>query len=57
MKQISCRDFGVDCDFVARGETEEEVMRKGSEHGCKVHGYCDIKPEDRKKAKSLIRDV
>ncbi len=57
MKQLSCRDFGVDCDFVARGKTEEEVMRIGSEHGCKAHGKCEFTPEEKQRAKSLIRNV
>jgi hypothetical protein len=26
-KTLSCRDAGVDCDFVARGETEEKRVR------------------------------
>lgn len=33
MKTISCRDAGVDCDFVARGNTADEVMKTASEHG------------------------
>ena len=28
MKTLSCRDVGVDCDFVAQGQTEQEVMEK-----------------------------
>ena len=30
-KQLSCRDFGAECDFMARAETEEEVMKYGYE--------------------------
>jgi predicted small metal-binding protein len=26
-KRLSCRDVGVDCDFVACGKTEEEILR------------------------------
>ena len=25
-KKLSCRDVGVDCDFVARGNSEEEIL-------------------------------
>jgi hypothetical protein len=25
-KTVNCRDVGVDCDFVAKGETEEELL-------------------------------
>jgi predicted small metal-binding protein len=32
-KAIYCSDMGADCDFVARGETLEEVLKVGAEHG------------------------
>jgi len=35
--------MGVNCDFVATGNTPEEVMRNGMEHGTQAHG---MKPED-----------
>ena len=37
-KEIRCRDVGVDCDWVASGETEEEIMKKVAEHAKKTHG-------------------
>jgi len=44
MLSLACRDAGVmDCDFVARGMTEEELWRDGTEHIIKVH---DMKDED-----------
>ena len=36
-KILRCKDIGVDCDFVARGKTEEEVLNKASEHAKKDH--------------------
>jgi predicted small metal-binding protein len=30
MKTLSCKDSGCDCDYIAKGETEEDVMK---EHG------------------------
>jgi predicted small metal-binding protein len=56
-KQISCRDVGADCDFMVRAETEEEVMRVASDHGCRVHNFCDESPEMVDKVKSLIKNV
>jgi predicted small metal-binding protein len=56
-KQLSCRDFGVDCDFVARGDTEEEVLKSASEHGCQVHNKCESSPDIKSKMRSLIRNV
>ena len=42
-KTIHCRYMGADCDFVARGETMEDVLAVGAEHGKAVHGISEIK--------------
>ena len=42
---ISCRDIGVDCDFVARGDTVEEVLQACAKHGKEAHGMDKIPPE------------
>ena len=56
MKTINCRDAGIQCDFVARGQTNEEVMRVAAEHRRQKHGMQNITPELQQKMKSLIRD-
>ena len=38
MKTLSCRDAGCDCDYIAKGETEEDVMKDAAQHGMKEHG-------------------
>ena len=43
MKTITCREAGFECDYIVRGETEEEVMNRGVEHAMQDHG---IKEED-----------
>jgi len=55
-KVIRCRDVGVDCDFVARGETDIEVLRKCAEHARSEHGMEKIPPELAVKVKEAIRD-
>jgi predicted small metal-binding protein len=58
-KTLNCRDVGVDCPYVARGETEEELMADVIKHGKEVHGYTDEQlndPEMMKKVKSAIRE-
>lgn len=55
-KVLTCRDVGVDCDFVARGATEEEVLEKARAHAASDHGFADIPPELVDKAKAAIRD-
>jgi len=56
-KRLSCRDVGVDCDFVACGKTEEEIFQKASEHGRSEHNMSEIPEELKAKARSVIRDV
>ena len=45
---LACRDTGVDCDFVSRGETEAEVMEVGTKHVKAVHNYTDEQLSDPK---------
>lgn len=37
MLKFACKDSGVDCDFVATGETVEEVKEKAFAHAGVVH--------------------
>ncbi|MBW6503791.1 DUF1059 domain-containing protein [bacterium] len=55
-KVISCKDAGVDCDFVARGETEEELFRNALEHGRAYHGMTEIPIDLQEKMRRLIRE-
>jgi predicted small metal-binding protein len=55
-KKLSCRDVGVDCDFVARGNSVEEILEKAREHARKDHGFPDIPPDLVERVKALIRD-
>ena len=43
---LACRDAGVDCDNVARGETEEEVLAEGLKHVKEAHGFTDEQLND-----------
>ena len=45
---LACKDAGVDCPYVAQGETEEEVLQEGVEHVKAVHGYTDDHLQDPK---------
>jgi len=55
-KVLACKDMGADCDFVARGENEEELFKAVAEHGAQVHGMTEISPEMVGLAKSLIKE-
>jgi predicted small metal-binding protein len=55
-KVFKCSDLGMKCDFVARAETEEELMKLVRKHGMEAHGMADVKPELLAKVKAAIRD-
>jgi len=55
-KTISCRDVGVDCDFVATGETEQEILQKCSEHARTTHNMNELPAELAEKVRGNIRD-
>ena len=58
MLSLACRDAGVvDCDFVAKGMTEEELWRDGTEHIIKVHSMKaeDITPQFKQSHKQYIK--
>ena len=38
MKSLACKDLGMQCDFVATGNTVEEVKQKAMTHAQMVHG-------------------
>ena len=55
---LACRDAGVTCPYVARGETEEEVLKNASKHVKEVHGYTDEQLNDPKfieESKKIIK--
>ena len=36
-KVLRCKDVGMDCDFEARAESEEEVLKQAAEHAAATH--------------------
>jgi len=56
-KRLSCRDVGADCDFIACGKTEDEVMQKAADHARTSHNMSEISKEVHDKVRSAIRDV
>ncbi len=55
---LACRDTGADCPYVARGETENELMADIVKHAKEVHGYTDEQLNDPKmieKVKAAIK--
>jgi predicted small metal-binding protein len=46
----------MNCDFVARGESEEDVLNQAAKHAEKDHGLKDLSPEMVATVKSKIHD-
>jgi len=55
-KALRCRDVGMDCDFVARAETEEEILKTAAEHAATAHEMKEIPEEVLEKVRAAIRD-
>ena len=37
MLQFACKNLGIDCDFVATGDTKEDVLQQAMAHGSSIH--------------------
>jgi predicted small metal-binding protein len=55
-KVMKCRSVGLDCDFVARGKDDDEVMKQVAAHAQKDHGMQTISPDIAAKVKASIHD-
>lgn len=55
-KAMRCGDVVPGCDFVARGDSEDEVMGQVAEHARTAHGLDSVPPELAAKARASIRD-
>jgi predicted small metal-binding protein len=38
MLTLVCRETGLNCDYIIKGETEEDLLKKGAEHATQAHG-------------------
>jgi predicted small metal-binding protein len=55
MRDFHCRDAGMQCDFVARGNTDDEVLQQAGRHAQQAHGMA-ANPELEKRVRGLIHD-
>jgi predicted small metal-binding protein len=56
MLKFKCKDVGFECDFVAKGKTEDEILSQCAIHATRDHGMKqeDITDELRGKIKANI---
>ncbi|MDB5078606.1 MAG: hypothetical protein JWP00_530 [Chloroflexi bacterium] len=61
-KELHCSDAGMQCDYIAKGETDDEVMAQASQHVMQTHSAAvsSLSEQDRNKfmanARSAIHD-
>lgn len=55
-KVLHCRDIGMDCNFVTRAETEQEILQQIAEHAQAVHDMTEIPEELVQTMRAAIRD-
>ena len=55
-KVLRCKDVGIDCDFEARAETEEEVLKQAAAHAAATHDMQEIPPDVLAKVRAAIRN-
>jgi predicted small metal-binding protein len=56
-KVLKCREVGLDCNFVARADTEEEIMQQVAEHANTTHGVQDMPEDVIARVRGVIHDV
>ena len=58
VKVLRCKQIGPDahCQFEARGETNEDILKQVAEHATMVHGYTEIPDELVQQALANIQD-
>jgi predicted small metal-binding protein len=59
MKTLACRSVGLDCNYIIKGMTEEEVLKHAKQHYSQIHA---IEPEEmssemKVKIKDNIHDI
>ena len=55
MRDFHCSDAGLKCDFVAKGGSDDEILKQAGAHAQKVHGL-QVTPDLEKKVRGLIHD-
>ncbi|MGH7627837.1 MAG: DUF1059 domain-containing protein [Gemmatimonadales bacterium] len=54
-KHLRCRDLGMNCDFEARGATEEDILRQAAAHAQHAHQIAEMPPELASQVRAAIR--
>ena len=55
MRDFHCSDAGMKCDFVAKGNTDDEVLKQAGQHAQQAHGM-KMSSDLEKTVRGLIHD-
>jgi predicted small metal-binding protein len=53
--ELRCKDTGIQCDYVAKARTMDELMADASKHTAEVHGIAKYTDEKMESFAALIR--
>lgn len=56
-KELHCGEIMEGCPEVIRGETEDEVLKKGAQHARDAHGLDKLDDDTVRMVKSKIREA
>lgn len=55
MRDFHCKDAGLSCDFVARGDSDREIVQQASRHAEQAH-HMPWSDELEQRVRQLIHD-
>jgi len=56
-KELHCKDLMPDCSYVAKGTSDDDVLRQAAEHARTAHDIREMTPELEAKVRSAIREA
>lgn len=55
-KVLYCKDLGFDCGFVAKAQSEEELLQAAAQHAEEAHGITELPDEVVAQVSAAIRE-
>ena len=55
-KVLRCADVGGNCDFVAKGNSEQEILEQVAAHARSAHNVTEVTPEMASQVRAAIKD-
>jgi predicted small metal-binding protein len=53
--ELRCSDVGLQCDYVAKGHTMDELMEKAIKHSAEVHDKTEYSDEEMKGIMAAVK--